>query len=547
MNRSLVKVLSALLLPSAAAFAACGVPGESSTDGNSAIDDPPSAAAGPVPDGLPGALLASRSGVRRMTLHELESTIARHLFETVSAKEMLPADIRSPFDNDYTTQAISDALVRPLEVLSEQISSRLMKDVVRRDKVVGCVPNGVDDAKCFESFVTHFGRLMLRRPLEAEEVTSYVGAQAKANGDFYGGVDIVVRAMLQDPEFLYRIEVGTPVPGQPALVRLSDFEIASRLSFLMLGRGPDDALLDQAAAGKLHAPQQVRNAAADLLALPGGKAQVQRFFQLWMNYENPTQEKKLADAMRAETDALVGKVVIDDKRPWQDLFRSTETFVDDSMATIYGLPLPGSQATWVSYGATGRKGILSHGSLLAVGAKFGDTSPTQRGIWVRKQLLCQTITPPPPGVPVTLPPLKEGDKACKKERYKVHAAPACVGCHALSDAVGFGLEQYDDKGKFRTTDNGRPDCLVDGEGEFKGGGTFNGPAALGDLLLKTGELSTCAVTQMQRFVGGRTLLDADDNASAKAISALQPGDFKLTDMVLNFVSSESFLHRKSIP
>ncbi len=536
-------------------FAGCALSALSAFAGcTEAADEPPgrnnvpipadaaSAAADPVPAGLPGAQLAARTGMRRLTTNEYTRTVALLLEDDIDTST-LPQEGRTPFDNDEATQATSPAFIVPLELLAEGIAKKFVADVARRDRIVGCTPEGPTDEACLRSFVARFGRLAMRRPLEPAEITTYLGltSLAKDQNDFYAAVEVFLAAMLQHPEFIYRVEVGTP--AQAGLARMTNYEMASRLSFLFLGRGPDDALLDLAASGKLDTVQGVRDAATALFAKPETRDQLQRFFQLWMGYEKLPHDKALSDAMRAESDALVAKVVFTEDRPFQDLFRASETFLSPMLATHYELPSPGAKSGWVPYGASGRRGILSQGSLLSAGASFGDTSPTQRGKWVRTRLMCQTTPPPPPDSIVDEPPGKDTPNACKLHRYKALATGSCKGCHAVTDPIGFGLERYDDKGRFRETEPNRPDCPIDGQGEVTGVGTFRDPSGLSDVLLKAGALHDCSIVQMERFVHGHTDLDANDEASAKVLGDLRPGDFKMRDLLLDIVSAEAFLHR----
>jgi hypothetical protein len=250
--------------------------------------------------------------------------------------------------------------------------------------------------------------------------------------------------------------------------------------------------------------------------------------------------------MRAESDALIERVLFDDKRPWQDIFRSDETFVSDALATHYGMDPPGSEApVWTSYGDTDRRGILSHGSFLSNGAKFDDTSPTLRGLAVRTRLLCQQIGDPPPGVATDEPITGSGDAVCKKELYAEHAQGGCASCHSLMDPVGFGLENYDQLGRYREHEVEAPECAIDGAGELSGVGTFEGPAGLEELLLGSDDFDRCVVTQLYRFAMGKFELDdLDRDLIGALVAGAGPDDFRFDELLLDFVSHEAFRHRR---
>jgi hypothetical protein len=510
--------------------------------GDGAAGDEP-AGGGPLVD----AANVPRAGMRRLSQAEYDHTLADLLGETLATGEqLLPADDRTPFDNDYRTQFPSKALIEGAELASMDVAARLFADPARRDAVVGCEPAGPGDEACLRDFVGRFGRRALRRALGGDEVERYVGAAlplAVAEGDFYVAAEVVVRALLQHPELLYRIEIGTPIDGAPGLYRLNDWEVASRLSYLLWGTMPDDALLDRAEGGGLRTPSQIREVAAAMLEDPKAAPQLERFHAMWIGYEN-IPDDELGLAMQAETAALLRRVVFDEKRPWQDVLRMQETFVSELLASHYGLPSPGSAGPgWVSYGESGRRGLLSHGTFLSLGGKFGDTSPTTRGLMVRTRLLCQVIPPPPPGVNTDDPPTSDVGP-CKQDAYQAHSQGGCANCHSQLDPVGFGLENYDSLGRYRTHEADNPQCAIEGKGELVPFGEFHGPAALGDRLLEAG-ISQCLMSQMYRYAAGRAELDSiDQELVLRAAEALGEGDYRLDALIVELVSTEAFGYRR---
>jgi hypothetical protein len=248
--------------------------------------------------------------------------------------------------------------------------------------------------------------------------------------------------------------------------------------------------------------------------------------------------------MEAESNALIERVVFDDKTAWLDVFRSKETFVDDTVARHYGLPSPGTAAKWVPYGTTGRQGLLSHGTFLSVAGKFNDTSPTQRGILIRERLLCQHIPPPDPSMMVNVDEPPKGDAVCKYDRYAMHRAGGCAACHSLMDPVGFGLENYDTTGKYRATEPNLPQCRIAGQGELVGVGAFRGPAELANLLLQTGELDRCAVAQLYQFASGRKEQNADDKAFIDLLTRrFRDKSHRFDELLLEYVAQPAFGYR----
>jgi hypothetical protein len=486
------------------------------------------------------------SGLRRLTAAEYDATVRDLLGIDVVAALLLPEDWRQPFDNDYTTQVASQALVEGAELLAADVAALALETPAVRDATVGCTPTGPADDACFRTFVTTFGRRALRRPLTAEEVDRFASllAEAQETGEFDDAVEVALRAFLQHPEFLYRVEVGTPVDDEPGVFRLGDHEIGTRLSYFIWGSTPSDALLDMADAGELHTPDQIAAAAEEMLTDDRARERIGRFHALWLGYEQLPHSPDLVAAMQAETQALIDKVIFEEATPWQDLLRASETFVDATLAEHYGLTAPGTDAGWVAYGDSGRRGLLSHGTFLSSMAKIGDSSPTKRGILVRTRLMCQVIPPPPPNVDVDNVEPPEG--MCKDEFYRTfHAQGSCAGCHNLMDPIGLGLENYDHTGAFRTQEIADPSCEISGQGEIDGT-PFSGPAELSALLLESGTLNECVATQLYRFAMGRTeLTEVDYRFVEGVVGEVAPeGDFDFTQMVVRFVSDDAFRFRR---
>jgi hypothetical protein len=198
-----------------------------------------------------------------------------------------------------------------------------------------------------------------------------------------------------------------------------------------------------------------------------------------------------------------------------------------------------------------RRGILGEGSFLAGGAKFGDTSPVLRGLQIRARLMCQYIPPPPPTVNVDTPPAGNPTD-CKATRYANHRSNPCATCHALLDPVGNGLEQYGADGSFRTVENGRPDCPIDGHGQLDGI-TFAGPAGLANALVPTGTLETCVMQELFQYMVGRPIMQIGqvstlDQAMVVSLAqAFAKNDHHFPDLLSDLVSSMAFRHRVTEP
>jgi hypothetical protein len=497
----------------------------------------------------------SVSGIRRLSRVELDSTVADLLGDNgQAAQQYLAPDPTNPFDNDYTQQLASAALIGALEQIATEAAARVVADPQKLAALVPCTPTGPSDSACLSAFVKSFGRRALRRALSDDEVASFATLQSFSieGNDFMIGVKLVVQAMLQEPEFVYRIELGAPVPGRDGVYALNADQIATRLSYFLWGTMPPDWLFDAADQGALATKEGIGAAARRLLDDPRARARVERYHALWLSYYKLPHSADLVSAMQAESAALIDKVIFDDKSDYFDLFRSESTYVNPLLAEHYGLSgYNGADGgfAWTPYGSTPRRGLLSHGSVLSAGAKFADTSPTQRGIFIRTRLFCQVIPPPPPGVNVDSPPTSTAS-TCKADRYASHATGACPQCHQKLDPVGFGIENFDKTGAWRTHDTvpDDPNCPITGDGKLtglpQGDATFNGVVQLEDLMMNSGQMESCISRQVFRFAFGRNDVSADSDFVARMTDGFKADNRVFTQLLLSVVTDPTFTFRK---
>lgn len=497
------------------------------------------------------AFVASESVARRLSRAEIDNVV-RDLFgdDSAPATRLLAEDLFSPFDNDYTTQVASGALIDSLEVLADDVSSRVIKDSKLRARIVPCTPTGAGDEACFRQVVEGLLHRAFRRPVAAAEVDPYMALLAFATEDnpsvahdFYTAVQLLVRSVLQDPELLYRIEIGKPTKDASVLA-LDSYEIASRMSFLLWGSTPDDKLLRNADDGMLDDADKRRSIAEGMLADARAKTQLHRFHAMWLGYRALPHPPDLTAAFQRETNALLDRVIFEEHRSYLDVFTFDQTYLDDMLADHYGLPHPSGGEGWVPYGNSGRAGILSHGSVLSAFSKFTDTSPTQRGIFVRTRLLCQTIMRPPANVNADKPPGNK-DAVCKYDRYAEHRAnSSCAGCHDQLDPIGFGLEQYNIAGQLRDHDEGLPQCAIAGQGEVVGHGKFSGPAELGKLLVDEDLVQSCIVQQLAQYALGRKLQENELQLVGELATRFADNDYAFDRLLIDYIAEPAFALRK---
>jgi hypothetical protein len=307
-------------------------------------------------------------------------------------------------------------------------------------------------------------------------------------------------AWLQHPEFLYRIEAQGPR-------QLNQFEIATRISFLITGANPDSALLDAADANQLSSEMGRIQQAKRLLSLDLAQKNIAAFHSQWLGYSNSVFPSALESALAQETTDLINRVIFETDSDWLKLFTWHETRIDSTLAQHYGLPSPGQNKTWVSYPPGRAAGLLSQASLARLGAKFSDTSPTLRGYELYKRLFCGEFKAViPPGVDVDTPPGNPTD--CKIQRYGMRNMTSCVACHGVTDNIGFGLEKIGAFGEWRTTEPGLPSCVLQENGTFDSQ-PFQGPEGFAKLVAQHPKTSACATKQLFEFFVGRRSTNDD--------------------------------------
>lgn len=491
----------------------------------------------------------SDSVAPRLTQAELNNTLRDLLGDDTSpASQYLAEDEFAPYDNDATRQTVSAALIDSMQVLAENVAARAARDPRARSSWMPCEPQGASDVACFDQAVMDLTRLFFRRPIPDEQLVSYRTLLdfAEEQDDFYVSIELLLASLLQDPEFLYRLERGAN--ANDGMLQLDGYEVATRLSFLLLGSAPSRTLLDEAEAGALVTTEGRRNAAQQLLATNAARRQLNRFHAMWLGYRAIPHDAELNAAFQLETQTLIEQVVFDEPQNYLNLFTSPTTYVSELLAEHYGLPEPSGGVGWVSYpSGSGRAGILSHGSVLSAFSKFSDTSPTQRGIFVRTRLLCQEVPPPPPTVDVDQPPsAEESAGSCKLDRYRAHREQSgCAECHSLFDPIGEGLENYDMAGRYREHDDDDESCVIDAVGALPGYGEFRGPAELAALLTEEAAIGDCFVRQyLQYSLAKGALTSAERQAADDLSTAFTENGYMFDQWLLELVSAERFAQKQ---
>ena len=417
-----------------------------------------------------------------------------------------------------------------------------------------------EERACATEIVSRLARLAYRRPVTADDVDTLLGffeSGREGGGDFTAGIQLALERMLVDPDFLLRIErdPAGAAPGAP--YRLSDVEVASRLSFFLWGSIPDEPLLDVAERGTLAEPTVLEAQVRRMLADPRARSLVGDFAAQWLHLRNledvtgdpvpfPDFDDNLVEAFRQETTLFLASALAED-RSVVDLLDADYTFVNERLARHYGIPdVYGSRFRRVALpDREQRGGLLGHGGLLALTSYPTRTSPVLRGKW----LLDTILGAPPPSPPADVPALPErgegGRTTTVRERLERHRqAPACATCHASIDPPGFALEQFDGLGVWRTADEfGNP---IDATATMPNGRSVTGMAGLRALLLERPEQFAGTVTEkLLSYALGRGLEHTDKPTVRAVVRNAAADDYRWSALIAGIVKSPAFLMRNA--
>jgi hypothetical protein len=400
-------------------------------------------------------------------------------------------------------------------------------------------------------------RRAYRRPVTDADLTGpfELYRKAKARNGFEGGIEMALSAILVSPQFLLRIErdpAGVP-PNTP--YRISDLELASRLSFFLWSSIPDDELIDRAATGTLHEPAVLEREVRRMLADSRSQALVTNFASQWLHLRNldaitpdmrlfPDFDDNLRQAFRQETERFFDSVLRED-RSALDLLRTNYTFANERLAKHYGIPyvygtrfrrIPLDEDSW-------RGGLLRQGSILTVTSYATRTSPVVRGKFVLDTLLGAPPPPPLPDVPALKDNTVNGNLAVR-ERLAEHRTNAqCAPCHNLMDPLGLALEKYDAVGRRRNAEAG---LAIDASGSFPDGSRFADVAGLESTLLRRPELFVGTIAEkLLIYALGRRIEYYDAPAVRTIVRDARARDYRLSSIILGVVKSQPFQMRKS--
>lgn len=503
-------------------------------------------------DGVPDVFGPAPAGLRRLSQVQYENTVRDLLGEAVSVPGELEPDtaVNGFVSVGSSRTTISPRGVEQYEAAAFALAQQVVADEALRAALVPCDPGTASEAACLGELVTDFGRRAWRRPLtggEADRYTAIAVDAATTLGDFWAGVEFAVAALLQSPNFLFRVELGEPDPSDPTRRRFTDWEMATRLSYFLWNSTPDEELLAAAERGELTTDAGLRAQADRLAASPRARHSVRRFFTelldlVAMDHLSkdpelyPAMTDTMGESMREGALRTIEHLIFDEGADYLALFDSRLTYVNAELAALYGIEAPMADGfAPVMLPEDGmRVGLLGQAAFLARHSHPTATSPSLRGKFVRTGLLCQDIPAPPDNVGEL--PEPNPDAPTMRERLAVHREnEACAGCHSLMDPIGLGMENFDGIGMFRTTENG---VTIDATGELDGT-YFADAAELGTALRGHPDLAPCLVRNVYRYATGHIETEGEEVAIYDLIDAFET-DYAIQSLLVDVVASEGF-------
>ncbi|MBX7079642.1 MAG: DUF1592 domain-containing protein [Nannocystaceae bacterium] len=517
---------------------------EDTASGDGSSGDPPAVGC----DGLRPV----RSPLRRLTDVQYRNTIDALFGGAIAASDDFPA---TSLGYEYTTEAAADEItelaVEQVMIAAEDVAEQVM---AAGESVLGCAPS----RSCAEAFVDAVAPRAFRHPLGDDEravlLAAYDDGAVESPVD---GIGRLVTAMLQMPQFVYLVEAGERLQDDASVTRLSDHEIASRLSYLLWDSPPDDELWGLAEAGTLGDGETLREQASRLLSDPRARAALGRFHREWLELPAvrdidkdpafyPEFDEGLLTAMVEQFDRVVASGFTSDDSTLAHLLTQTTVPIDDRLAPIYGVSPPGD---WQDHAidAAQRAGVLTLPLVLTGHATQLGSSTTHRGKMVRTRLFCQEIPPPPPGAAAQAPELP----ADATERERAQALldnPQCGGCHSQMDGIGFGFEHFDAIGRWR--DSYASGAPVDASGVLVSPppgiaeGDFVGAVELASRLAESDEIAGCYARHFTHHAHAAAPTTAVEQCAAEDLAArfVEAGG-DLPTLVAELVASDGFRYR----
>jgi hypothetical protein len=529
----------------------------STVPAGSATGTEPGVSTGPQPTTPPVTVDTScespqpgRSPLRRLTRFEYSNTIQTLLGTDTDLGQRLPAELLgNGFGNDADNQPTSPFLIEQYSLLAAELASQISSPEVAA-RYDGClIAEAPDEVTCARSFLSKFAEAAYRRPLQAAELDELVALQQvlREQGDWTASVSGAVEAVLQSPDFLYRVEFGEDVQGAR---RLTGHEMASRLSYFFWGAPPDQLLLDSAADGTLEEPEGVAAQAERLLDDPRARQVVQFFFDSLLPINNltdqtrdvelfPTFSAQIGNLQHEEVSQFLMHEIFEANGSWDSILTAPYTYVNEQLANFYGMTgVQGEQFVKVDVDTTKRLGLLTQGGVLTGTTVTNMTNPVRRGGFLLSHVLCIDVPLPSEELAEEIKPPEPYSGSTGRERFSAHSQDdRCSGCHALLDPPGFALENYDAVGLWRDQENG---VTIDASGNLPGIGSFSGPVELVQRIAENPATYSCFAQQWQKFGYGRKLDEGDKCNKQQLTDAFEGSGHNVKQLLLALTQTDGF-------
>jgi hypothetical protein len=504
-----------------------------------------------------------RAPVRRLTRFEYSNAVRDLFGDTSDAGLGLPPETISRtgnvFGNDADLLSVSSNLASKYGSVAADVATRATGTPEALGKLAACASGAAPDDACARTLITNIAGRAYHRALLPAEVDSFLtllkAVQTKAT--FASGVAAVIEAVLQGPEFLYRIELGAPAADHPELRRPTADEMAARLSFLFWGTIPDEALRMAAQSGQLATAAGVKAQAERLVAAPQARPVVRYFFDYLLPINGltnlardkdkfPVYTQPFAAALREETQTFLEHQIFDADSPgtWASALTAPYTYVNEQLASFYGMPgVTGAEFRKVNLpDPSKRLGLLTQASILTGTITTNESNPVLRGSFLVNKVMCIPIAlPTDPAIleQVKIPEGVTGPTA--RDRFTLHRKQQiCAGCHSVLDPVGFALENYDPIGQWRDKEN---DVTIDASGAMPGSTTvLNGPVELVKAIAASEGTQDCFAQHWLEFGFGKSL-DQDDACTKESINAaFKSSGGNIKRLLVDLTQTDAFLY-----
>jgi hypothetical protein len=429
-------------------------------------------------------------------------------------------------------------------------------DTPSRRRIFGCLPQSAADESCARTILRTLARRAYRRAVTHEDVDTLIDFYRLGRREgFDAGIETALQRILVSPDFIFRIEQDPAGSASRAVHRVSDVELASRLSFFLWSSIPDDELLDLAIQGRLRRPDVLERQVRRMLQDSRSSTLVENFASQWLQLRDlrnvvpdpdlfPEFDESLRESFRRETELFIESQLRAD-RAISELLTADYSFLNERLARHYGVPgVSGSRFRRVTLPAE-RNGVLGHGSILTITAYPNRTSPVLRGKWLLENILGTPPPPPPPDVPALSDKGANGQRQSVRERLEAHRAnPACATCHAQMDPLGFALEKFDAVGAWRTHDEAR--TPIDASGSLPEGVTFNGLEGLRGVLAGRQEQFVGTVAErLMSYALSRGIEYYDRPTLRRIVREAAAGGSRWSSVIMGIVSSTPFQMRRT--